>query len=185
MLFEGKLNADWNGSKKEVYIKIFNDLTCRTSFAHQSGNISFRFSFEDYRTLATFMMMREDVPVGTFNTMRRTSDAAGIEKIETTMSTVQIINIIKYSVIEVFRCANDIIRQSKRAGTGVQDYCIFHIHDGRRSTYEESIHLHTCHCLWESMYISTDTMGKYPPSPVDYVFDDNTFKLGHLSDESP
>ncbi|PNH03859.1 hypothetical protein TSOC_010042 [Tetrabaena socialis] len=85
----------------------------------------------------------------------------------------QVLNILKYAVVEVFRCAEEIICQNRRS---VVDYAIMHREQGKQSTYEEYIHLVACHCLVHSNFHAPNVV--FPP--VDFCTVEQDYMPGAL-----
>jgi len=67
-------------------------------------------------------------------------------------SLEQDLSLIKYAMIDVFTCAENIIREYKRS---IIDYCVYHReNDGNINTYERYIHIVACHCLIDANFLS-------------------------------
>ncbi|PNH06379.1 hypothetical protein TSOC_007257 [Tetrabaena socialis] len=97
----------------------------------------------------------------------------GVQTITITRSAEQALNILKYAVVEVFRCAEEIICQNRRS---VVDYAIMHREQGKQSTYEEYIHLVACHCLVHSNFHAPNVV--FPP--VDFCTVEQDYMPGAL-----
>jgi len=67
------------------------------------------------------------------------------------MSDAEKINMLRYAMIEVFICAEQIILSHKRS---LLDYCIYFREKELCDTYEHYIHLVACHCLVHSNYFA-------------------------------
>ncbi|GFR49944.1 hypothetical protein Agub_g12051 [Astrephomene gubernaculifera] len=84
-------------------------------------------------------------------------------------SPQQVVNILKYATMDVFACAEEIIKKYRRS---VLDYAIFHRQQDRLSTYGEYIHLVACDCLTHANFHAPNV--EFPR--VDFCTDDHVYK---------
>lgn len=155
VLYEGWFYTDILANRTKVSFKIYNNYAVKATFACQGTAYEFQIkkwaktrgdvhaathSFDYFAVLlcAKFRDRSE------FETRHVQVDDQGVETVITSRSPAQILNILKYGVLEVFTCAEQIILKYRRS---VLDYAIFHREQGKKSTYEEYIHLMACHCL--------------------------------------
>jgi type VI protein secretion system component VasA len=106
------------------------------------------------------LMLRENEfrESAAFGTMERT-EQNGVLRISTSQTPAEVLQILKYSAMEVFACADQIICTHKGS---VLDYCAFHLLEERLTTYEEYIHVVACQALLKAKF-SPEVA--FPPVP--------------------
>lgn len=160
VLFEGWFYARIMEQKTKVDFKIRNNYEVTASFACQ--DIMYQFNMKKWaktretvqnpsRSFNFFagLMFDRFEQSSEFGTQTVEQTPEGGERIVIERSPQQIINMLKYAVVDVFNCAEEIIRKYRRS---VLDYAIHHRELGKHSTYEEYVHLVACHCLVHSNF---------------------------------
>ena len=148
------------GHRTKVYFKIKNNYEVKSTFQSQGSEYEFNMkrwaktgsdvskalnSFNHFAILFNERFGTHD----DFGSVTVEQQQDGVEKTVTLRSTQQITNMIKYATLNVFECAEQIIKQNRRC---VLDYAIFHRERGKQTNYEEYIHLVACHCLVQSNF---------------------------------
>ena len=76
----------------------------------------------------------------------------GKRQVSFSYTSQQIVNMLSYATVELFECAEQIIRHHRRS---LLDYCIYFREKKREaSTYEQYLHLMACDCLVHSNYFA-------------------------------
>jgi hypothetical protein len=159
MLFDGFFFADIPVRGTRVELLVFDDYTVIARFSHNGRvkefNIKKWTNTDNLRFFAG--LVTEKFPqCDQFGTTRTEYLDGGGYRMIIDRSRENLLNIVKYAIVDVFTCAEQIVSKNRNS---VIDYAIFHRELGNQSTYEEYIHLMACICLIQS---------KYQPAGYDY-----------------
>lgn len=161
VLSKGTFTTPIAAVDSKVEYKIRNNYEVRATFRSQGSDYEFIMN----RWTKTAADVKK--PVSTFDKFaqlildRYSEDTTLFGNITTTGNSTsynygqtEIINMLKYSMRQVFICAEEIILTHRRT---LLDYAIYHREHSRYrnpGTYEEYIHLVACHCLVHSNYLA-------------------------------
>jgi hypothetical protein len=184
MLFKGEFSASIASVKTTVYLQIYSNYHCWASFELWNTRYTLKMqkwektkpdavARTSFNFLAELIFLQKNLrDSGLFGTKER-SDVDGILKVTTLRSDAQLLNILKYSAMEVVACVDQIICQNKRS---LLDYCIFHQLHGKLSTYEEYIHLVACQSLLKANFFWPGVQF----AVVEYCDSSRKLQQGHL-----
>lgn len=167
MSVTGNFQVTIAGSATAVQYKIYGTYEVHASFTTMGKSYTFkmlrwkktaegtkspRSSFDAFASLS-FDRLGDLVPNNAFGARQEIILSTGTEHpFEVTrMTDEQRFCMLKYAMIDVFICAEEII---KVHGRSLLDYCIFHQELEKDKTYEQYIHLVACHCLVHSNFLA-------------------------------
>jgi hypothetical protein len=182
MLFQEEFDAIIASEQIEVSLKIYAQ--CHASFEYLKTSYTFQMrkwaktrervdeARNSFNSFADLLLEKNFGGCGHFGTIER-SDVNGMSS-TTVHNPTQVSNILRYSVREVFVCANQIICKYKRHLLPL--YCLYHLRNDKHSTYEEYIHLVANQSLVDANFLNPGLV--FPA--VEYCEDDRGFQPGYI-----
>lgn len=156
VVFRGSFNTKIATQATRVFCEITNLNEIRATFKSQAQEYTFTMKKwkipKNFDRLAWLMLERFGVMTEQFGSVKMVGSAKTIR-----VDHTQTLNILKYVCVDVFECAEEIIRSHRHS---LIDYSLYHCERAMVNTYEQEIHLAACHCLIDSKYIPPGT--KFP-----------------------